>query len=214
MQKKAIENKVKAQTLEQELTQIINDIRQVNLKLIDKDRTETVKSLINQRDVLRTTKDRIGSELKLHSITVTFGEAQAKIFKERAELVSKLRLLESASLFRGEKEDIEAFRLRQLRHVQSIKDIEAEIKALDNRKKELIDAGKAGRKAGLVPGAITGPVTTITSAAPKIFNITIDKLVETINNNTTTLPQSMNQAKDVITEALLTALADVQLQVR
>lgn len=57
-------------------------------------------------------------------------------------------------------------------------------------------------------------ITKITSAAPKIFNINIDKLVETINNNTTTLPQSMNQAKDIITEAMLTMLSDLQLQVR
>lgn len=57
-------------------------------------------------------------------------------------------------------------------------------------------------------------ITKITSAAPKIFNINIDKLVETINNNVTTLDQGMNKSKDIITEAFLTMLADVQLQVR
>lgn len=71
-------------------------------------------------------------------------------------------------------------------------------------------------KRGTIGGITTQQIgiTKITSAAPKIFNINIENLVETINNNTTTLPQSMAKAKDVITEALLTALSDVQVQVR
>ena len=211
---KAVENKINAQILEQELTQTINQLRQINLKLADTERTESVKALVTQRDFLRTTKNRITDELRLQTISTTFGEAQAKIFKKRAELIDKLRFLESASLFRGEKEDIEAFRLRQMRQVQSIRDTEAEIKALDDRKKALVDTGKVGRQAGLTPGAITGAVTTITSAAPKIFNINIDKLVETLNINSTTVQGGAVKMKEEITDALLGVFADVQIQAR
>lgn len=211
---KAVENKIKAQILEQELTQTINKIRQINLQLSDAERKESVKSLVTQRDILRITKSRIASELNLQTISATFGEARAKILRERSELVSKLQFLESSILFQGEKEDIESFRLRRLRHVESIKDIESEIKTLDDRKKALVETGKVGRKSGLVSGAITGSTTTITSAAPKTFIFNIENLVETINNNTTTLPQSMAKTKEVIAEALLTALSDVQIQVR
>ena len=80
--------------------------------------------------------------------------------------------------------------------------------------KELAKFGK--QTFGVIGGVTTQQIgiTKITSAAPKIFNINIDKLVETINNNVTNLDQGMNKSKDIITEALLTMLADVQLQVR
>lgn len=87
---------------------------------------------------------------------------------------------------------------------------------------ELINAELAKFKQGArvgVPG-IGGVnlervgITKITSAAPKIFNINIENLVETINNNVTNLPQAMGKSKEIITEALLTALSDVQIQTR
>lgn len=56
--------------------------------------------------------------------------------------------------------------------------------------------------------------TRITSAAPKVFNITIDKLVENVNISTTTLKQGLNGITQEVKEAFLTMLADVQLQVR
>ncbi len=57
-------------------------------------------------------------------------------------------------------------------------------------------------------------ITKIVSAAPKVFNINIEKLVETINNNVTTLKEGMNESKKVIVEALLGALNDTQALVR
>lgn len=67
-------------------------------------------------------------------------------------------------------------------------------------------------KAGIAP--IAPGLTKVVSAAPKVFNITIDNLVETINNNVTNLKEGMNESKRIITEALLTALSDVQVNVR
>ena len=57
-------------------------------------------------------------------------------------------------------------------------------------------------------------ITRITSAAPKIFNFTIENLVETLNINSTTVQGGAVKMKEVITTALLTALSDVQIQTR
>lgn len=70
-----------------------------------------------------------------------------------------------------------------------------------------------GAPKGITPATAITP-TKITSAAPKIFNITIDKLVETINNNVTNLKEGMNESKKIIVETLLSALNDTQALVR
>lgn len=68
------------------------------------------------------------------------------------------------------------------------------------------------------PTALTTPtqvcVTSITSAAPKVFNITIENLVETLNINSTTVQGGAVKMKEAITTALLTVLSDVQIQTR
>ncbi len=56
--------------------------------------------------------------------------------------------------------------------------------------------------------------TTIKSAAPKTFNINIEKLVGVINNNVTNMKEGMAASKRVVTEALLTALNDTQTLVK
>lgn len=52
--------------------------------------------------------------------------------------------------------------------------------------------------------------TTVTSAAPKIFNINIEKLVESFKIETTNMVEGAEKTKEAITNALLGALADVQ----
>lgn len=87
----------------------------------------------------------------------------------------------------------------------------------DNLKLVNKELGKFGKQTFGGVGGITQQqvgITKITSAAPKIFNINIEKLVETINNNVTNLKEGMNESKNVITEALLTVLSDVQIQSR
>jgi len=58
---------------------------------------------------------------------------------------------------------------------------------------------------------VAGAVQKITSAAPRIFNINIDTLVENINNNVTTLKEGMAQSKQVVVEALMDALNQTQV---
>lgn len=57
-------------------------------------------------------------------------------------------------------------------------------------------------------------ITKITSAAPRIFNITIENLASPLNINSTTVQGGAVKMKQEITEALLGMLADVQIQAR
>lgn len=91
------------------------------------------------------------------------------------------------------------------------------IKSTENEIDAEIDADK--KRDGLlkpkIPGIPGAPAATkIVSAAPKTFNINIEKLVETINNNVTNLKEGMNESKKIVVEALLSALNDTQALVR
>ena len=58
-------------------------------------------------------------------------------------------------------------------------------------------------------------VTRITSAAPKVFNINIEKQIENVIFNTETgLKEGVTQVKEMLTEALTGALNDLQLNTR
>jgi len=109
---------------------------------------------------------------------------------------------------------LRTFEIKKLRREQElltrlvIKSTENEIatEALaDKKRKELIKP---------IPGVTPVGVTKIVSAAPKTFNINIEKLVETINNNVTNLKEGMNDSKKIVVEALLSALSDTQALVR
>ena len=88
-----------------------------------------------------------------------------------------------------------------------------EKKLIDRIAKPIKDARRITPTIGGIAAQQIG-TTKITSAAPKIFNINIDKLVENVNISTTTLKQGVNGVTKEITEAFLGVLTDVQLQVR
>lgn len=109
---------------------------------------------------------------------------------------------------------LRAFEIKKLRREQElltglvIKSTENEIAtevAADKKRKGLIKP---------ILGVTPVGVTKIVSAAPKIFNINIEKLVETINNNVTNLKEGMNESKKIIVETLLSALNETQALVR
>lgn len=52
--------------------------------------------------------------------------------------------------------------------------------------------------------------TTVTSAAPKVFNINIDKLVEKFTVETTNIQEGTDRIKELITTALMEGVADFQ----
>lgn len=70
-----------------------------------------------------------------------------------------------------------------------------------------------GGGGGIVPRGAVAP-TRITSAAPRTFNITIDSLIENFSISTTNLREGTVAIKEQVTQALLTGLTDVQIQVR
>ena len=58
--------------------------------------------------------------------------------------------------------------------------------------------------------AVKKQIATITGAAPKTFNINIDKLIETMEISTTNLQESTVEIKQAVTRAMGEALADVE----
>lgn len=54
-------------------------------------------------------------------------------------------------------------------------------------------------------------ISSLKSSAPKVFNINIEKLVETVNNNVENLTEGMTESKRIVTEALLDALNQTQI---
>lgn len=90
----------------------------------------------------------------------------------------------------------------------------------DNKRKirEQIDfINRTLEEKGIKPLMSTGKVgvqqrtTKITSSAPKVINININKLIETQEINTQQLTQSASQIKSLITQTLMDALNDTQI---
>ena len=79
-----------------------------------------------------------------------------------------------------------------------------------DKAKELFNKGKdAGSGGGVIDG--TTSETKVTSASPKVFNINIEKMVETFNVNTSNIKDAPNKVKEMIESALLEALADIEI---
>ena len=67
-----------------------------------------------------------------------------------------------------------------------------------------------GAGVGMNVGGATSE-TKVTSASPKVFNINIEKMVETFNVNTSNVKDAPNKVKEMIESALLEALADIEI---
>lgn len=72
----------------------------------------------------------------------------------------------------------------------------------------LLGDGSSGGGGGKVSSGLSG----VSSVAPKNITITIEKLVEKLSVNTTTLKEGTAQVQEEITKALLTAINDAQIQ--
>lgn len=69
----------------------------------------------------------------------------------------------------------------------------------------------AGAQASAKTG-VSGGLSSVASSAPKNVTISIEKLVESLNINTTTLKEGTAEIRDEITKALLVAINDSQIQ--
>lgn len=61
---------------------------------------------------------------------------------------------------------------------------------------------------------VKGGGASVTGAAPKIFNLNVEKLIETLEIKAESVRESSEEIKDVVLSALTSALADVQTIVR
>jgi tape measure domain-containing protein len=94
--------------------------------------------------------------------------------------------------------------------------------ALANMKKATKGLGLGESEGGLLnniskttnaaKSGVSGGLAGVTSTAPKNVTISIEKLVESLNINTTTLKEGTAEIQDQITKALLTAINDSQIQ--
>lgn len=197
---------------------------------------------IEQQEKIRTLKEEIKSTKELFTVRKTLSQQGLIDLKERlsTQIKGVTELEERAiATFRAEKQ---GEKLRELKaRFRNASDLErnvlvSQIRLEEERLLELIKkrtGGLLGNRKELekqlkivkgliqpIPGVTPKiaveqvGITKIVSAAPKIFNINIEKLVETINNNVTNVKEGMNESKKIITEALLSALNDTQAIVR
>ena len=97
---------------------------------------------------------------------------------------------------------------------QGGKDIFSNTISLLNQIKQKAESqlGKVQTKLGINTDASTKTKETkITSSAPKVFNINIDKLVENFTVSTNTLKESTGEIKEAVLNALLGSLNDTQI---
>ena len=71
--------------------------------------------------------------------------------------------------------------------------------------------GLAGAAAGGVGKGLGSGIDKVTSSAPKTFNINIDSLVRDFKISTTNMQESATKTKEMITQALITAVNDVSI---
>jgi len=159
---------------------------------------------------LRETKKILSAKIQEQNLATIFNKAQVELLKEREKLIVKLAKLEQTTTLdkEGNLKRILVF------DEKAIENAKARIAAI-NKEVKALGKGVSGGLAGAIKGGLKqAGITKITSAAPKVFNINIEKLVETINNNVTNMKEGMNESKKIVTEALLTALSDTQTSIR
>jgi len=127
-----------------------------------------------------------------------------RVAKEKKEALKRLN-----DLKREEGKILSLNKITQLLSVQRTKLGKAALGS-----KEFKEAQAEIKRLQELRGTATGKqapgVTRITSAAPKVFNITVEKLVEMITINPQTFKEGLTEVKDGVTEALLAALTDTQ----
>ena len=175
-----------------------------------------------QRDIFQDIFQKAGGlEKRLNEY-----ELQNELLKAQAEEYNNLTGAEktAARAARGFLGDptIEANQI-----IQSNNKVIARLKAkLDPLSKQLMRMKESGFGQDAAGGIIKNKVVTdgdpaaeslmskITSAAPKIFNINIENLIDEFNINTKNLTESAPQTKELILKTVLEALNDTQINYR
>lgn len=149
------------------------------------------------------------------------------------DLMPDFMMKESLSLFYGDRTKGEAAFLKYKSDLAKVNEIAAKstekqsLNALEGFEKQKAKADEIAKKIeGIVKGSGFGAggedgaggdlakagITKITAAAPKTFNVNIGKLIEEFNINTATVKEGAVKAKEIVLQALMSAIADTQIQ--
>lgn len=162
---------------------------------------------------------KIAEGNRLRAILIERTQAQEQLEKIRREKIAAAPGKFISQLERRGLEEIREKRIRQQEGLIASLTLLAR-KTKDNivrlEIQERIDKARKDIEDTKVTGEIAEQlgITKIVSAAPKIFNINIDKLVENFTVATTNLTEGGEQVKRKIIEVILTALSDSQALVR
>jgi tape measure domain-containing protein len=152
------------------------------------DITEAIQFLQTQKEGLKRTTGKI--QVPAGFGPMAGGLGQQQLFREETDAEQKKRSMDQLKFLRkGFNEDITALQSALERMTGPANGVN----------------GTATTAAG---------VTEIKAAAPKIFNLNIDKLVESLTVQSATLEEGAERVKEIIEEVLLTALADSQKSIR
>ena len=210
-----IEKRIRAKILEQEFLRIATEIRELNIELRrgGLSAAET-RERQDQKQAMQLAETRVKREIQLMAILKLQGQQGVELFKQREGLVRRLRDAEAPLFFSGEFTP-EQMQLARLEQQNTIKNIKAQIAAIDERRKDLIKSQLAagGGGAGIL-GVGGAGVTKITSAAPKIFNINIGNVVESFTVQSTTINEAADEIKRKITDTIVAAILDTQTLAR
>lgn len=205
----AVEKRVEASILESELTAIAGRLREI--QVLAAGGGDLDKETIREASALRRIQLEQKVRLRFLTIESKFGTEQAVKDKKRREILTEIAALEgletgTGGRTRGRVQAKESFEETQA----AIAALRQELEDLENAPLSQGSLGLSVDPADLKKQLRQSGITKITSAAPKIFNINIETLVENINNNVNNMREGMNESKQVITEVLLEMLSDVQ----
>ena len=171
------------------------------------------KSFQEKRVATALGRARFGNGEGLGGFSITELESAIALGREKLEGLRKiaipLQVLQPDGTFRPETKQ-EAAKRAQADFKKANKDLISAITKLT----EAATKQRESRGLDANGNLIAGGTTEIKAAAPKIFNLNVDKLVETLTVQTTTLEEGAERVKEIIEEVLVAALADSQKNIR
>lgn len=202
---------------------VLAGLEEEELKLINKEaqRRGKIEKLLGEA---RLTKGGLGGfyerrEKALEYGNKSYADKMTKFIEavEKGDVKLTEAALENLPKFGMQKEG--KIILNQLRKINEEAGEQIDIGKRIQRLQEQL--GITDKTPGLGDKTITGTLvpdksakkltSTITSAAPKVININIEKLIETQEIKTETLQESMPKIKKMVTQTILEALNDTQL---
>lgn len=183
----------------EELRDKYNRLREAQQKLNPQTEEGMALFKVATDNLLRLGNAINNTRRKINQVTEAREESIEGIKTEQEEIISLATLNEKLSKQKGILESA-AIGSTDFRSAQK------EITRIQNQ-----IALATGKK---IKGAEGVGATTITSAAPKVFNTNVGSLIETVIISPTTLTEGVSEVKQKLNEALLSVLSDTQTALR